>query len=233
MPLVKSLQGHGTGWCTAGESTAQAQLQGGDFYVYYSLDSKGEPIIPRVAIRMEGDRIAEVRGISAEQNLDGGVVPIVEEKLKEFPDGALYQKRANDMRTLTAIERKIQDGQELGAQDLTFLYEIDSSIEGFGYDKDPRIDELRSQRDPIADMPIVFECDPSQIAQIPSEINEDTKAYVGKLESGIFDLVRKYKLEHVYTSFPEGKIRFDQVTVGRKDLNQLQRELSENKINIS
>jgi len=38
MPLVESLQGHGTGWCTAGESTAQAQLQGGDFYVYYSYD---------------------------------------------------------------------------------------------------------------------------------------------------------------------------------------------------
>ncbi len=233
MPLVKSLQGYGTGWCTAGESTAQAQLQGGDFYVYYSLDSKGEPIIPRVAIRMESDRIAEVRGISAEQNLDGGVVPIVEEKLKEYPDGALYQKRANDMRALTAIERKIQDGQELLAQDLTFLYEIDSSIEGFGYQKDPRIDELRSQRDPIADMPVVFECEPSQIAKTPSEINEHTKAYVGKLETGIFDLVRKYKLEHVYTSFPEGKIRFDQVTVGGKDLNQLQKELSESKINVS
>ncbi|TSC65789.1 MAG: hypothetical protein CEO21_325 [Microgenomates group bacterium Gr01-1014_80] len=33
MPLVESLQGHGTGWCTAGESTARAHLQGGDFYV--------------------------------------------------------------------------------------------------------------------------------------------------------------------------------------------------------
>jgi hypothetical protein len=27
MPLVSSLEGHGTGWCTAGESTAKAQLQ--------------------------------------------------------------------------------------------------------------------------------------------------------------------------------------------------------------
>ena len=33
MPLARSLQGHGTGWCTAGESTAEAQLKGGDFYV--------------------------------------------------------------------------------------------------------------------------------------------------------------------------------------------------------
>ncbi len=40
MPLVQSLQGHGTGWCTAGESTAEIQLKGGDFYVYYSFDKK-------------------------------------------------------------------------------------------------------------------------------------------------------------------------------------------------
>ncbi|MBU2613681.1 hypothetical protein KJ925_04485, partial [Patescibacteria group bacterium] len=52
MPLVKSLQGHGTGWCTAGESTAKTQLNGGDFHVFYSLDEEGNPTIPRVAIRM-------------------------------------------------------------------------------------------------------------------------------------------------------------------------------------
>ena len=32
--LVKSLQGKGTGWCTAGYETAKMQLQGGDFHVY-------------------------------------------------------------------------------------------------------------------------------------------------------------------------------------------------------
>ena len=70
MPLVKSLQGHGTGWCTAGESTARTQLDGGDFYVYYSNDDKGKPIIPRAVIRMNGDSIGEIRGIAHEQNLD-------------------------------------------------------------------------------------------------------------------------------------------------------------------
>ena len=233
MPLVQSLQGHGTGWCTAGESTAQAQLQAGDFYVYYSLDSRDEPTIPRAAIRMEQDRIAEVRGISSEQNLDGGVTPIVEEKLKDFPDGPLYQKRANDMKALTAIERKVQDGQELSAYELTFLYEIDDAIEGFGYEKDPRINELRSQRDPVADMPIVFECEPSQIAQSSGEINEHTKAYVGELAPGIFGLLQKYNIEHVYTSFPEGKIRFDSVTIGGKTSQKLQSELEHEGINVS
>lgn len=233
MPLVRSLEGHGTGWCTAGESTAQAQLQGGDFYVYYSVDKSGEPTVPRIAIRMEQDRIAEVRGIAPNQNLDAGVAQIVEDKLKEFPDGELYKKRVSDMKFLTDIESKAKDGQVLTAQELRFLYEIDSLIEGFGYQRDPRIEELRGTRNPDQDMLTIFDCEPSEIAHKASQINEDTKAYVGALEPGIFDRIKKYGIEHVYTSFPEGRIRFDSVTVGGKDLNQLQRELSENKINVS
>ena len=38
MKLVKSLEGKGTGWCTAGIETARWQLQGGDFHVYYTKD---------------------------------------------------------------------------------------------------------------------------------------------------------------------------------------------------
>ena len=53
MKLVKSLEGKDTGWCTAGASTAKTQLEGGDFYLYYSYDSEGNPTIPRIAIRME------------------------------------------------------------------------------------------------------------------------------------------------------------------------------------
>jgi len=34
--LHQSLQGKATGWCMAGESTAQTQLKNGDFYVYYT-----------------------------------------------------------------------------------------------------------------------------------------------------------------------------------------------------
>lgn len=233
LPLVQSLQGHGTGWCTAGESTAQAQLQAGDFYIYYSLDSNGAPTIPRAAIRMEEDRIAEVRGIAAEQNLDAGATQIVEEKLREFPDGPLYQKRAADMRALTSIERKVEKGEELSVHDLKFLYEIDGKIEGFGYQEDPRVEELRSQRDPIADAPIVFECEPIQIARKPGEITEHTKAYVGKLEPGIFDKIRQFKIEYVYTSFPERRIRFDSVTIGGKTKERLEEEMKRENIKIS
>lgn len=232
MPLVTSLQGHGTGWCTAGESTAATQLKGGDFYVYYSFDNEGQAKIPRAAIRMEEGRIAEVRGIAPEQNLDSYIAPVVEEKLKEFPDGDLYQKKVADMKHLTAIEHKVQKEESLEVADLVFLYEIESPIQGFGYEKDPRIEEVRSQRNPQEDMPVVFGCDKSQIARRVSEISAGTKAYVGELEPGIFDTLSEYHIEHVYTSFPEGKIRRQAIEIGGKAKGQLQAELKQVGVNI-
>jgi len=156
MPLVASLQGHGTGWCTAGESTAQAQLQGGDFYVYYSNNRDGKQTVPRVAIRMEGSSIAEVRGIAPEQNLDPYVAPIVEQKLDDFPDGKAYQKKVSDMKRLTEIDHKAQADTPLDASELAFLYEIDSPIQGFGYSRDPRIEELRNQRNLAEDIQTIY-----------------------------------------------------------------------------
>jgi len=233
MPLVQSLQGHGTGWCTAGESTAQTQLKGGDFYVYYSYDQTGKPTIPRAAIRMEEGSIAEVRGIAKEQNLDSGIVLVVDEKLKEFPDGESYKKKVEDMRSLTEIDRKAKAGEDLSRDELTFLYEIDSSIEGFGYQKDPRIEELRFGRNQNHDMLVVFDCEPLQIAHNTRQISKDTKAYVGVLEPGIFTTLQQFGIEHIYTKFPEGKIRFDSVSIGDKGLSELQRDLADNQITVS
>jgi hypothetical protein len=233
IPLVTSLQGHGTGWCTAGESTAQAQLQVGDFYVYYSNDRDARPTVPRVAIRMEGGSIAEVRGIAPEQNLDPYVAPIVEQKLEEFPDGKAYQKKVSDMKHLTEIDHKMQNGTPLDASELVFLYEVDSPIQGFGYSKDPRIEELRNQRNPELDMPSVFGCEPSQIAHNLGELRPDTKAYVGPLVPEIFDRLQRHNLEHVYTSFPEGKIRRQQVEIGGKTKEQLQSELEQAGVNLT
>jgi hypothetical protein len=69
--LYDSLQWHPLEWCTAQNiSTARTQLQWGDFYVYYSQDEHKENRIPRIAIRMEDGRIAEVRGIQAGQEMD-------------------------------------------------------------------------------------------------------------------------------------------------------------------
>lgn len=153
-PLSSSLQGYGTGWCTAGEGTAQAQLDAGDFYVYYSKSPDGEYSTPRVAMRMQNQggyqQIAEVRGIEADQNLEGTLVDITEAKMNEIdPEGALaYKQKTADMAQLTSIEKQLVDNPlgHLSDEDLRFLYEFDHKIQGFGYERDPRIDEIISQR---------------------------------------------------------------------------------------
>lgn len=155
--LSTSLQPYNTGWCTAGEGTARSQLSRGDFYVYYSEDDDGNNTIPRSAIRMEGNNIAEVRGIAKDQNLDPYMADIVDAKMEEFPDGKEYQKKAADMRLLTDIGDKMKAGTVLSKSELRFLYEIDGKIEGFGQqEEDPRIEEFREERDAIADVRMIY-----------------------------------------------------------------------------
>lgn len=223
--LVESIRGKGTGWCTAGETTAKKQLNSGDFYVFYSNDQENNPTIPRVAIRMEGDKIAEVRGIAYKQNLDPFVGEVLTEKLEEFPDKDEYLKKEHDMARLTEIKNKTQTGEELTRSDQVFLYEVDSKIQGFGYRDDPRIKELRAGRNIEDDMLVIFDCQKEQIARRPEQISENTKAYIGQLYPQIFNQL--VNIEHIYTSFPEGKISRSELTVGGLNEEQLQSNLNE------
>ncbi|MFB6212694.1 MAG: hypothetical protein ABEI53_02695, partial [Candidatus Magasanikbacteria bacterium] len=206
-PLLDSIQGHGTGWCTAGRNTAETQLEGGNFYVYYSETEEGDPETPRAAIRMEDNQIAEVRGIAEEQNLDPYITEVVDSKLDEFGEkGKEYKEKLEDTEKLNQIAEKHYSGQKLSKKELEFLYELNDSIEGFGYESDPRIEEIKEDRDTKEDMLTIFECSEEEIASSPDEIDENTKAYLGTLEKGVFDKVFQYDIEHIYTSFPEGKI---------------------------
>lgn len=232
--LYQSLEGKGTGWCTAGHSTAQAQINSGDFYVYYTNDSNGEPTQPRLAIRMNGDnRIGEVRGILPHQGVEPIMQEVLDTKLQEFGGEAdAYRKKSADMKMLTALDQKKEQDQPFDKDDLVFLYEINSSIEGFGYQTDPRIAELRQERNVEEDMLTIFECTKDEIAYVPSQITKDTKAYVGQLEPGIFQKLPE-GLEHMYTSFPEKKIRRDSIEVGGKSAEQLISELKAAGIQIT
>lgn len=235
--LVKSLANHNTGWCTARESAAGHQLERGDFYVYYSEDKDGNPTIPRVAIRMQNKRIAEVRGIAEGQNLDLYITSIVQNKMKDFLDGPQYERKVRDMKFLTLIDNKIQNQEELTKEELVFLYESDSKIEGFGYKKDPRIKELRNKRNKEKDISTIFNYQKEQIARNIKEINQNTRVYIGKLEPKIFEIIQKYNIEHIYASFPEGKIGKIDLTVGGQSkedfFNELAKKEKFKEINIS
>ena len=153
--LYASLRGKGTGWCTAGKSTARGQVNNGDFHVYYTYRNQGDnfPTMPRLAIRMQGDEIGEVRGVLPKQEAEPVLQEVLDSKLNEFGDKAdVFKKKSADMKQVTVLTEKKMAGEELSAEELLFLYEIESRIEGFGYGRDPRIAELREGRDRRTDL---------------------------------------------------------------------------------
>jgi len=186
MPLVNSLQGHGTGWCTAGEETARHHLGSGDFHVYYSYDKEGRPTIPRIAIRMESGQIAEVRGIAHEQHLDPQIskTDILDEKLENFgTKGKTYQKKSADMKRLTELSQKADKKEEFTREDLKFLYESESEIQGFGYGKDPRIEELHKGRNIKKDIAFITGCLETEVSTTEEEaLQGGIKYHYGDLD---------------------------------------------------
>ncbi len=298
--LVESLQGMGTGWCTAGEEMARIQLEGGDFYVFYSRDDVGKDSVPRVAIRMVNGQVAEVRGVAANQELESELIDVARKKFMNLPGGDKYEKKVQDMRQLTALEKKINEGEEdLTEEELRFLYEIDSPIEGFGYREDPRIKELQSKRNTREDAMKIFtktaelerkiaedkeltrdeliylyraelilnpdeskqytktkknrlieetknrlrklseerrnhrrqdianilDIDADEVAVRPEEATDQTRVYAGRLFPGIS---RLQNIEHVYLTFPDSEIIFDEVTLEADSSKQLVEAIDNN-----
>lgn len=188
--LRNSLQGYYTGWCTAaGENFAKSQLAGGDFYVYYSLDENGEAKVPRIAIRMDGKyKIGEIRGIADKQNMEPEMIPILEEKLKEFPDKDKYLEREYNMKLLTLIEKKVNNKMELDVKELRFIHEIDNKIEGFGFKKDPRIKKIQKKRNIRKDYSSIFDVSQEEIALSQEEWKKSPykfKVLAGNLELNV------------------------------------------------
>ncbi len=236
--LWASLQNKGTAWCTKGFATAETQLKGGDFYVYYTLDKQGKPKIPRIAIRMQNGEISETRGVlDSKQNLEGNMTDIAEAKMNELPGKEKYQKVSADMKQVTSIwEKTFKEDRKTGEktslnpnlskEELIFLYEIKEKIEGFGYQRDPRIAEILATRNPKEDAPIFFDCAPKEIAWEKEDIHENTKAYVGQLFPGIF----KKNIEHIFINFPEEKMEEYHIKIGGKNRQQLEKELERKNI---
>lgn len=204
--LEQALRGKGTGWCTA-EGSASQHLQGGDFYVYFTRGTGGRYSEPRIAIRMEGDHVAEVRGVNHRQELEPTLVDVATEKYRALPGGSRFDKQSADMKRMTLLTKKHESSGVFTKDDLAFLYEIDGTIEGFGYDKDPRVEELRKGRNIEDDMLAIFECTKDEIAYSKDNINENTKAYIGPWSIDVWNTIKEHPgVEHLYESFPDKKI---------------------------
>ncbi len=172
--LVSTLEGRGTGWCTAGLETARTQLGGGDFYVYYTKTDSGEYDQPRIAIRMEGTNIGEIRGIAEHQNMEPEMEEVLEEKLNEFPGKDAYLKKVSDMKRMTELYNQYKS-RTLTEEELRFLYEVDEEIQGFGYRKDPRVAEILNRRNFKEDLALVFHCSPAEISNNKQDVLDGKK----------------------------------------------------------
>ena len=154
---------------------------------------------------------------------------MVAEKLKLMPGGEKWQGTMEDMKRLAKVYFKHLQNEPLNKEDLVFLYEIDKPIQSSGYERDPRIEEIRKRRNPKEDAPIVLDCRPEEIAWSRGEINGKTKAYIGPLFAGIFET----NIEHIYTKFPETPIRKFGLEIGGRTVKELEQQLGDNKIKLT
>jgi len=229
--LENALRGKGTGWCTA-EGSAPSHLQGGDFYVYFTKGQSGNYSEPRIAIRMQGDETAEVRGVNHRQELEPALIDVAVEKYHSLPGGEKFDKKSSDMKKVTELVKKQEKNEQFNKEDLVFLYEMNEKIEGFGYETDPRIKELRTGRSLKEDAPIVFECEPDQIAYGVNEIQENTKAYIGEWNPEIAKKIPQH-VEYLYESFPEKKIFRKTIELTTKNSEEYAKELTKQGYKIS
>ena len=204
--LEAGLKGKGTGWCTA-VGSAKGQLEQGDFYVFYTKNYDGAYTEPRIAIRMTENGVTEVRGVNPQQELEPELVETAQAKCKELPGGDRYEKKAQDMKWLTGLVKKDKAGEQFTKEDLQFLYEINGSIEGFGYTRDPRIDEIQAKRNQKEDVMIMLDYKDEEVSSQANEISEKTKIYVGKWDVEILKKVKNYpNIEQLYRKFPKDEI---------------------------
>lgn len=96
------------------------------------------------------------------------------------------------MRRMTEIEQKTKENKELTKDDLIFLYEIDHQIQGFGYNKDPRIKEIRDKRNIKNDLSIATGYKKEEISITQKEaLSGNIKYHYGDLD--LINLTSKEK----------------------------------------
>ena len=127
------------------------------------------------------------------------------------------------------MEDRHDHNMPLKKEDLEFLYEINRPFQGFGDREINRVRALRKKRDAKQDAGVIFG---SNLAWSKETITPNTTAYIGPLFPDIFKNFPNI-IDHLYTSFPEGKIHHEQILIGGKEVKQLEKELEKAGMNIS
>ena len=120
------------------------------FILFHLADEKTGKLSKNAcaSIRLDPDgNVAEISGLREGQALDDSLVPIVEEKVKSLPGGEKFREAFVDKNMLIALDRKMQNGEDLTKEELEFIYELKRPIKTLDTynDSDPRIGELKQK----------------------------------------------------------------------------------------
>ena len=100
------------------------------------------------SIRLDPDGIVdEISGLNDGQAVEDALVPIVKEKALSLPGGEEYLQKFEDKQALIRLDKKMEKGEDLTKEELSFLYELDRPIATLDtYNiEDPRIPELKEK----------------------------------------------------------------------------------------
>ena len=167
--LAKTAEG--TGWCIADPSVAHHYLTYGNYghsrnegtdnessskakFIIFKLKAPNSPdgysTNGVASIRLDPDgKVAEVSGLDSGQALEDSLVQTVKEKVLSLPGGKEFLQKFEDKQTLIKLDHKLQNGEDLTKEELSFLYELDRPIATLDTynSEDPRITELKEKYD--------------------------------------------------------------------------------------
>ena len=159
----------GTRWCVADPNVAHSYLTYGEYrpsrntgadeessskakFIIFRLEDPNAPGVfasnGSASIRLDPDgKVAEVSGLNNGQAVEDSLIPIVKEKTLSLPGGEKYLQKFDDKQSLIRLDKKMEKGEDLTKEELSFLYELDRPIATLDtYNReDPRIPELKEK----------------------------------------------------------------------------------------
>ena len=161
----------GTRWCVVDPNVAHNYLVYGEYghsrstradeesnskakFIIFRLEDPNAPGIfasnGSASIRLDPNgKVDEISGLNDGQAVEDALVPIVKEKTLSLPGGEKYLQKFDDKQALIRLDKKMEKGEDLTKEELSFLYELDRPIATLDTynEEDPRIPELKEKYD--------------------------------------------------------------------------------------
>ena len=159
----------GTKWCVVDPNVAHNYLVYGEYghsrstgsdkesnskakFIIFRLEDPNSPGVyasnGSASIRLDPNGIVdEVSGLNDGQAVEDALVPIVKKKALSLPGGEKYLQKFDDKQALIRLDKKMEKGEDLTKEELSFLYELDRPIATLDTynEEDPRIPELKEK----------------------------------------------------------------------------------------